>query len=283
MMGPSSPARHFQASRSRGQSFLRDKGVVARIVEAIDPRPDQTFLEIGAGAGELTMPLASRGAARVLAVETDRILYEKLASTLQKGETWKEIELVHADFLNLDLQKLLSERDIARVRVVGNLPFSVASPILLKLLAHREKLVDLTLMFQLEVAQRLTAVPATKAYGFLTVVAQQAAKAELLFSIPPQAFNPRPKVHAAMVSLVPLGKDEPPVGDYDVFRAVVRGLLSHRRKNISNNIKYLGSGRVNASAIQSGLAKMGIDPGRRAETLSVEEFATLSQFCASPP
>ncbi len=283
MMGPSSPARHFQASRSRGQSFLRDKGVVARIVEAIDPRPDQTFLEIGAGAGELTMPLASRGAARVLAVETDRILYEKLASTLQKGETWKEIELIHADFLNLDLQKLLSERDIARVRVVGNLPFSVASPILLKLLAHREKLVDLTLMFQLEVAQRLTAVPATKAYGFLTVVAQQAAKAELLFSIPPQAFNPRPKVHAAMVSLVPLGKDEPPVGDYDVFRAVVRGLLSHRRKNISNNIKYLGSGRVNASAIQSGLVKMGIDPGRRAETLSVEEFATLSQFCASPP
>ena len=148
-----------------------------RIVEAIDPRPDQTFLEIGAGAGELTIPLASRGAARVLAIETDRMLFEGLSSslqergTLQKGGTWEQVELVHSDFLKLDLQKLLSERDIARVRVVGNLPFSVASPILLKLLAHRERLVDLTLMFQLEVAQRLTAVPATKAYGFLTVVA----------------------------------------------------------------------------------------------------------------
>ncbi len=259
-----------------------------RIVEAIDPRPDQTFLEIGAGAGELTIPLASRGAARVLAIETDRMLFQKLSSTLQKGTlqkggTWEEVELIHSDFLKLDLQKLLSERDIERVRVVGNLPFSVASPILLKLLAHRERLVDLTLMFQLEVAQRLTAVPATKAYGFLTVVAQQAAKTELLFTIPPQAFNPRPKVHAAMVRLAPLGKDEPPVGDYDIFRAVVRGLLTHRRKNISNNIKHLSSRLVGASSIRSGLAEMGINPSRRAETLSAEEFAALSHFCASPP
>ena len=265
-----------------------------RIVEAIGPRPDQTFLEIGAGAGELTIPLASRGAARVLAIETDRTLFQKLSSrlrergtlqngTLQKGGTWEGIELIHCDFLKLDLQKSLSERDIARVRVVGNLPFSVASPILLKLLAHRERLIDLTLMFQLEVAQRLTAVPATKAYGFLTVMAQQAAKAELLFTIPPQAFNPRPKVHAAIVRLVPLGKDEPPVGDYEVFRVVVRGLLTHRRKNISNNIKHLGSRLVGPSSIRSGLAEMGIDPCRRAETLSVEEFAALSHFCASPP
>lgn len=287
MIGPSRSSRRFQPSRSRGQSFLRDKAVVERIVEAIDPRPDQTFLEIGAGAGELTIPLASRGAARVLAIETDHMLFQKLSSRLQEGgasqNLGEEVELIHSDFLKLDLQKLLSERDIPRVRVVGNLPFSVASPILLKLLAHRERLVDLTLMFQLEVAQRLTAVPATKAYGFLTVVAQQAAKTELLFTIPPQAFNPRPKVHAAMVRLVPLGKDEPPVGDYDVFRAVVRGLLTHRRKNISNNIRHLRSQLVGGSSIQSGLAEMGIDPSRRAETLSVEEFAALSHFCASPP
>lgn len=292
-MGPSRSSRRFQPSRSRGQSFLRDKAVVERIVEAIDPRPDQTFLEIGAGAGELTIPLASRGAARVLAIETDDMLFQRLSSRLQERGTSKkggasqnlgeEVELIHSDFLKLDLQKLLSERDIARVRVVGNLPFSVASPILLKLLAHRERLVDLTLMFQLEVAQRLTAVPETKAYGFLTVVAQQAAKTELLFTIPPQAFNPRPRVHAAMVRLVPLGKDEPPVGDYEVFRAVVRGLLTHRRKNISNNIKHLRSHLVGGSSIQSGLAEMGIDPSRRAETLSVEEFAALSHFCASPP
>ena len=286
MIGPSRSPRRFQASRSRGQSFLRDKGVVERIVEAIDPHPDETFLEIGAGAGELTLPLASRGAARVLAIETDRMLFEKLASMLQKDgkspEVGEDVELIHADFLKLDLQKLLSERGIRRVRVVGNLPFSVASPILFKLLAHRERLVDLTLMFQLEVAQRLTAVPATKAYGFLTVVAQQAAKTELLFTIPPHAFKPRPKVHAAIVKFVPLGKDESPVGDYEVFRTVVRGLLTHRRKNISNNIKYLGSQLVSASSIHSGLSEMGIDPNRRAETLSVEEFAALSHFCASP-
>jgi 16S rRNA (adenine1518-N6/adenine1519-N6)-dimethyltransferase len=270
----------FHPRRARGQSFLRDLEIRDRIVAAIAPHPDQDFLEIGAGSGEMTLPLASAGAGRVLAIETDAVLFERLSSAVQKGGTCPA-RAIHADFLELDLPKLLADHGMKRVRVVGNLPFSVASPILLKLLDHRERLVDLTLMFQLEVAQRLIARLGTKPYGFLTVIAKQAAAVHLLFTIPSRAFSPRPKVHAALVRMELLGEQEPAVGDYQVFRALVRTLLTHRRKTISNNLKYLDSPRLDVSTIRAGLKKLSIEPSRRAETLSVEEFAALSHICAS--
>ena len=280
MIGPTPSSRGFHPQRARGQSFLRDQDVLRRIVSAIDPGPGQTLLEIGAGSGELTLPLAARSASRVVAIETDQFLFERLRRALEKSGT-ANVEPVHADFLALDFQKFLEERDLNRVRVAGNLPFSVASPILLKLLSHRQHLIDLTLMFQLEVAARLVARPATKAYGFLSVVAQQAARVRMLFPIPPAAFKPRPRVHAGLIRLEPLGEEEPPVSDPAVFQALVRGLLTHRRKNISNNLKRLSSPLLDAAAIEEGLQELDIDPKCRAETLSVEEFAKLSHFCVS--
>ena len=255
--------------------------MLRRIVSAIDPSPDECFLEVGAGGGELTLPLAAAGGGPILAVETDDALFERLERVLQESGI-SQVHPLHADFLTVDLPSLLKERGLGQVRAVGNLPFSVASPILLRLLSFRKHLVDLTLTFQLEVAERLVAPPGTKQYGFLSVIAQQAASVDLLFSIPPAAFTPRPKVHAALVRMKPRRDQEPAVAGDEVFRALVRGLLAHRRKNISNNLRRLSSPLLDSSAIQEGLRKLGIDPSRRAETLSVEEFAQLSHFCAFP-
>jgi 16S rRNA (adenine1518-N6/adenine1519-N6)-dimethyltransferase len=280
MTGPSPSSHTFHPRRARGQSFLRDQEILRRIVFAVDPQPGETLLEIGAGSGELTIPLAAASTARIIAIETDRLLFARLERALESSGT-ANVEPVYVDFLALDFQQFLDDRGLDRIRVIGNLPFSVASPILLKLLAQRQPLADLTLMFQLEVAERLIARPATKPYGFLTVVAQQAMSVSLLFRIPPTAFKPRPRVQAALVRMVPLRDKEPPIYDPAVFQALVRGLLAHRRKNISNNLKRLSSKVLDADAIREGLRKLDIDPKRRAETLSVEQFAELSHFCAT--
>ena len=280
MTGATPSSRAFHPRRARGQSFLQDQQILGRIVTAIGPRPGQTLLEIGAGSGELTLPLAARSTSRIVAVETDRLLFARLERALEESGV-TNVEPLYTDFLALDFQRFLDDRGLNRIRVVGNLPFSVASPILVKLLSYRHYLVDLTLMFQLEVAARLVAQPATKPYGFLSVVAQQATRVTMVFPVPPSAFKPRPRVHAALVRMVPLREKEPPISDPAVFQALVRGLLTHRRQNISNNLKRLSSNVLDAAAIREGLRALDIDPKLRAETLSVEQFAKLSYFCGT--
>ena len=136
-------------------------------------------------------------------------------------------------------------------------------------------------MFQKEVAGRLTARPSTKDYSFLSVVTQQAASVQVLFTVPPEAFRPRPRVISAVVRLDLRQADAPDFGDESTFRAVVKALLAHRRKTISNNIKYLGPSTLSRDAIAAALDALDIDPARRAETLSVEEFAEIGRICAS--
>jgi 16S rRNA (adenine1518-N6/adenine1519-N6)-dimethyltransferase len=239
------------------------------------------FLEIGAGGGQLTLPLARSVKARLLAIEPEPYLAGRLRKAIGV-EKLQQVEVIEADFLSLDLTDLLNERDLTRVRVVGNLPYSIASHMLQKLLAVRNRLTDLTLMFQQEVAERLIASPSTKAYGYLSVMAQQATQPRIVFRIPPHAFKPRPKVNSALVRLEPKDAAELPVADIAVFKALVKSLLAHRRKNISNNLKHLRSKWLEESTVRHGLAHLNIDDSRRAESLTVEEFAALSQFCASP-
>ncbi len=270
----------FRPSRQKGQSFLKDRAVVSRIVSAIEVGPDDTLLEIGAGSGEMTVPLARANPARIIAIEQEKVLAERLRRALS-AEPIVPWEVIERDFLSWELRSILPEHSGRSIRVVGNLPYSAASPILLKLLAQRNSFVDLTLMFQLEVAERLVAEPATKAYGFLSVMTQQATRPKILFRIPPDAFRPRPKVHSALVRLEPLGKDEPPVEDPEVFQAIVKSLLAHRRKNISNNIRYLKSSVLDPDTLRAGLDHLDIDPSRRAETLNVGQFAALAQLCTS--
>lgn len=268
----------FRPSRARGQNFLRDPAALARVVEAIAPRPDDDFLEIGAGSGELTLPLAQRSR-RVLALEPDPRLFARLAAR----EAGRAFEAIPADFLETDLSALLRQRNLARVRAVGNLPYSVASPILQKLLAERALVVDLTLMFQREVAARLAARPGTKPYGYLSVITQQAARVRVLLTLGPEAFRPRPRVTSCLVRLELLRDREPEVGDPATFQALVKGLLAHRRKNIGNNLRRWGAGGPPAERVRQALSELDIPCTRRAETLSVEEFATLSRFCTSRP
>jgi len=268
----------FRPSRARGQNFLHDPKARQRVIEAIAPQPEDDILEIGAGSGELTLPLAERSH-RVLALEPDPRLFVRLAARA----AGRSFEAIPADFLETDLGALLAARDTTRVRAVGNLPYSVASLILQKLLAERALLIDLTLMFQREVAERLAARPGTKPYGYLSVITQQAARARPLLTLPPEAFRPRPKVTSCLVRLELLRNLEPPVGDPEIFRNLVKGLLSHRRKHMGNNLKRWGLDRPPADRVRHALREQDIPLTRRAETLSVEEFAGLSRFCASRP
>jgi 16S rRNA (adenine1518-N6/adenine1519-N6)-dimethyltransferase len=270
----------FHPSRTKGQSFLRDERYVARIVEAIAPKPDETLLEIGAGAGQLTIPLARAGA-RVIALESDARLAAELRRSVAADGLSDRVEIVEKDALRVDFPALLEGRDAGRMRACGNLPYSVASPILLRLLASSECFRELVLMFQSEVAERITAKPGTKAYGFLSVVSQRIARVGVLFRIPPDAFWPRPRVVSALLRFELGANGAPDVGDERIFRSLVRGLLAHRRKTISNNVKRLGPSRVSRESIDSALKDMGIDPTRRAETLEVAEFAELSRICSS--
>ena len=266
----------FRPSRSKGQCFLNDLRFVTRIVETLAPAKGETLLEIGAGDGQLTLPMVSAGA-RVLAIETDPRLARRLSR--HQGD---RLEVIEADALKVDFEQLFKDRGLdERIRGYGNLPYSVASPILLKLLTHAHRFDSLTLMFQKEVAERLVAQPSTKDYSFLSVVTQQAAHTRILFKIPPAAFRPRPRVMSAVVRLDLRHGESPDYGDERTFRALVKALTAHRRKTIANNIKHLGPSLLSRDVITDSVNELAIEPTRRAETLLVEEFAEISRICAS--
>ena len=258
-----------------GQCFLKDPRFITRIVETLSPTPGENLLEIGAGEGQLTLPMVDAGA-RVLAIEADPRLARRLSA-----RTGDALELIEADAVKVDFDQLFRDRDLERIRGYGNLPYSVAAPILLRLLSYARRFDSLTLMFQREVAERLIARPSTKDYSVLSVITQQAARPQILFRIPPEAFRPRPRVVSAVVRLDLRHAESPDYGDETTFRSVVKGLLAHRRKTIANNIKHLGPSMLSRDDLTRSLAALAIDPTRRAETLSVEEFAEISRICAS--
>jgi 16S rRNA (adenine1518-N6/adenine1519-N6)-dimethyltransferase len=259
----------FPRARKRfGQHFL-EPAWIARLLEALSPRPDDTFLEIGPGRGALTLPLAGR-VHRVIAVEIDRDLVALLRERIPGN-----VEVVECDFLNLDVAGLLG--DARPVRVVGNLPYNVASPILFRLLEAAEGgrvLQDATVMLQREVADRVVAAPGTGAYGALAVQLQLQADVSRLMNLPPGAFRPPPKVHSSVIQL----RFRPPqveVGDVKAFERLVRGLFLQRRKTVANALKPVAhaAGREAADV----LSRAALDGRRRPETLSLDEIARLSR------
>jgi 16S rRNA (adenine1518-N6/adenine1519-N6)-dimethyltransferase len=263
-MGP------FPRARKRfGQHFL-EPAWVARLITAVGPSADETLLEIGPGRGALTLPLAER-AGRVIAVELDRDLAATLATRIPAN-----VRLVQSDFLDVKLPELL-QGERTPVRVVGNLPYNAASPILFRLLAAAENgrlLREATLMLQREVADRLLAEPGGADYGAMSIQVQLRAEVERVLSLPPGAFRPPPKVHSAVVRL----RFRPPlvdVGATDIFERVVRGLFLQRRKTIANALKPVAAsfGRSPAEILE----RARLDGRRRPETLTVEDVARLSQ------
>lgn len=257
-----------------GQHFLASDWV-AKVIGAIAPAPEDVFLEIGPGTGALTGPLAA-SAKQVVAVEIDRDLASALA-----GRVPGNASIVTGNFLEADIESLVRETAPADgLRVAGNLPYNVSSPILFRLLdVHRRTalLRDATLMLQREVVERITAIPGTRAYGVLTIMVGLHAEAEPLLSLPPGAFRPVPKVWSAVVRLrfvPPRARVERP----DTFERLVKTLFSQRRKTLANALKPLRPGPREAVAL---LQRAGIDPRRRPETLELPELAALSTLLDS--
>ena len=264
----------MRSKKRLGQHFLQPEWA-EKLVTAIDPTPADRFLEIGPGPGALTLRLAPR-VAHLIAVEVDRDLIERLRPALPPNAS-----LVEADFLELDLLELL--RHEAPVRVAGNLPYNISSPILFRLLdAHVRSgggmLRDASLMLQREVADRLEAVPGTKDYGVLSISVQLHADVQRLLSLPPGAFRPAPKVHSTVLRL---SFREPAVrlSDPGLFDRMVRSMFTQRRKTLGNALRPFATARGTDPI--AALRSAGIDPIRRAETLQLDELARLAEFFSS--
>jgi 16S rRNA (adenine1518-N6/adenine1519-N6)-dimethyltransferase len=243
---------------------------VDKLVAAVGPDPSDTFLEIGPGRGALTRSLAPR-VARIIAVEIDRDLAAVLPSRVPDN-----VQVVTGDFLDVDLPALLRDQP-APIRVIGNLPYNVSSPILFRLLGAAgdgRRFRDATVMLQKEVADRVVARPGTRGYGTLAVQVGLLADVDRLLTLPPGAFRPPPKVTSAVIRLKfrPAAAD---VGDAATFERVVRGVFLQRRKTLLNALKPVADsfGRSAAQVLECA----ALDPSRRPETLDVHEMARLSR------
>lgn len=262
------PDGRVRAKKRLGQHFL-EPAWADKLVDAIDPSPTDRFVEVGPGPGALTMRLAPR-VAHVTAVEIDRAMIEALRPKVPGN-----VELVHADFLEFDFPV----HSDGPLRVAGNLPYNVSSPILFRLLqlSREGRLRDATIMLQLEVAERIEAAPGGRDYGVLAVLVQRWAHVQRLLTLPPGAFRPPPAVRSAVLRLT---FREPPdrVPDETVLEGMVRSMFTRRRKTLANALAPFASTRGMDAA--TALRAAGIDPVRRAETLGPSEVAALAAVLA---
>lgn len=251
-----------QARKRFGQNFLHDQQVIDRIISQIAPSRDDHLLEIGPGQGALTKQLAESGA-RVDCVELDRDLAEHLK---HQYRDYDNVHIHQQDILKFDLNDLeLSDK---RIRVIGNLPYNISTPVLFHLLKYYEKIEDMSFMLQLEVVERMSANVGDKNYGRLSLMLQYYCQAEKLFDVSPQAFTPQPKVNSAIVRLTP--HEELPVSaiDPDCLKVVVRTAFNQRRKTLKNSLKTLIS--------DSELGDLEIDMRLRPEKLSLTDYVKIS-------
>ena len=261
------------AKKNLGQNFLHDRGVIERIVLAIDPRPGDRIVEIGPGQGALTFPLLRRHG-ELTAIEFDRDLLQPLAAAAQAHGA---LSLLNANVLDVDFSALAAGGMPGEglLRLVGNLPYNLSSPILFHALDHAAAIRDMHFMLQKEVVERMAAGPGSKVYGRLSVMLQAYCRVTPLFKVPPGAFRPAPKVDSAVVRLQPLPPGAVVVADRARFAHVVRAAFGQRRKTLRNAL----SGVVDATVIEAA----GVRPDARAEQLSVADFASLANTPQASP
>ncbi len=252
-----------------GQNFLRDQHVLERIVAAAELGDGDRIFEIGPGPGALTERLLATGL-DVVAAEIDR----DLGAALEAREA-ANLTVVIGDVLRLDWDALLVSPPY---KLIANLSYNISSQVLFKVLEHRKSFSRMVLMFQKEVGERLIAPPATRDYGILSVLMQTWYAIERVVRVPPGAFFPPPKVESVVLRFVPLPRPRVPIDDADLYRRLVRGAFAQRRKTLRNSL--LGSNWP-AAAIDAALEEAGIDPGRRGETLTIEEFGRLANILAT--
>jgi len=265
-----------RAKKAFGQNFLIDESVLTRIVSCVDPTPEDSVLEVGPGRGALSRLLVASGA-RYLAVEWDRELLPLLDAEFAG---LPNVEIGHGDILRVDLPRLLSSRSPGRKwKVAANLPYNISSQVLFRFLECCELFERLVLMLQKEVGDRLVAPPGCKEYGALTVLLRLHFDIRREFLVKPGAFRPIPKVDSAVLSFWPLPAPRVEVGDEQLFRRIVKGAFSQRRKTLYNTLRSAGL-EEGKGLLKGALERAGIDGGRRGETLSLEEFAALARELA---
>lgn len=253
------------AKKHLGQNFLHERGVIEKIVLAIDPQPGDRIVEIGPGQGALTLPLLDRHGA-LTAIEFDRDLLQPLAAAAQSHG---ELTLLNADVLDVDFSALADGmHGKGPLRLVGNLPYNLSSPILFHALDHAAAVRDMHFMLQKEVVERMASGPGSKVYGRLSVMLQAYCRVTPLFKVAPGAFRPAPKVDSAVVRLQPLPPADIGIDDPVRFAQVVRAAFGQRRKTLRNAL----SGVLDAAAIEAA----GLRPDARAEQLAVADFIHLS-------
>ncbi|HVC37224.1 MAG TPA: 16S rRNA (adenine(1518)-N(6)/adenine(1519)-N(6))-dimethyltransferase RsmA [Gammaproteobacteria bacterium] len=254
--------RQHQARKRFGQHFLRDRNIIKKILLAIDPRPDDFLVEIGPGMGALTLPLLER-CGTLTAVELDRDVIPKLqAAALDKGD----LHIIQADALKTNFRALAPPG--RKLRLVGNLPYNISTPLLFHCLDQMDVIADMHFMLQKEVVQRMAAQPGGKDYGRLTVMLSVRCRVQPLLSIGAGAFTPPPKVESAFVRLIPHAQAPFQLADPVRFTALVNQAFSRRRKTLRNALMGL--------ADESAIRRAGLDPAARPETLSAADYARLA-------
>jgi 16S rRNA (adenine1518-N6/adenine1519-N6)-dimethyltransferase len=260
------PLEPHRARKRFGQNFLHDQGVIDRIVRHVRPQNGQVLVEIGPGLGALTIPLL-QVAGKLTAIELDRDVIPHLRRASQKIDPQQtQLEIIEADALSIDLSALAA-RFGQKLRVVGNLPYNISTPLIFHFLKHREAIQDMHFMLQKEVVDRLCASAGDDDYGRLSVMVAAQASSEWLMPVPPESFTPAPKVDSAIVRLVPQAPDFV-IQDATRFEKVVAAAFAQRRKQLGNALK----GWVSAEAMRA----VGVDPQDRAENLTPAQFALLS-------
>ncbi|ANE54349.1 16S rRNA (adenine(1518)-N(6)/adenine(1519)-N(6))-dimethyltransferase RsmA [Methylomonas sp. DH-1] len=256
------------ARKRFGQNFLQDYRIIHDILDYAHPQPGEHWVEIGPGLGALTKPLLDSGV-KLDVVELDRDLVARLQQQF-KGNA--NLTIHSADALNFDFSGLAAAGE--KLRVIGNLPYNISTPLMFHLLEDCNCIEDMHFMLQKEVVDRICAEPGSKKYGRLSVMMQYYCEAEWLFDVPPESFDPIPAVMSAIVRLAPYAEPPVAVADMDGFNQLVSQAFSQRRKTIRNSLKNLIS--------EPTFAELGIDATLRAEAISLAEFALLSQHLTPP-
>lgn len=250
------------AKKKFGQNFLTDQAIINSLIQAISPQADDLMVEIGPGLGAMTQPLI-KYLNHLHVVEIDR----DIISWMQGFYPSNKITIHNADVLKFDFNTIGE-----RIRVVGNLPYNISSPILFKLLENTHQIIDMHFMLQKEVVERMVAAPSSSEYGRLSVMLQYKLQMEYLITVPPDAFDPAPKVESAFVRCVPYATLPYPAKDEVLFAKLVQAAFGQRRKTLRNTLKGLLD--------DSGFASLNIDSQQRAENLSVAQFVTIANFLA---
>ena len=247
-----------------GQNFLHDHNVINNIISTIQAKPGEHWVEIGPGKGALTEPLLKKGL-RLEVVELDRDLVVLLTNMFRQ---YSQLQIHSTDALKFDFSALVEDNE--KLRIIGNLPYNISTPLMFHLLDSAYCIDDMHFMLQKEVVDRICAAPGSKKYGRLSVMMQYYCDPELLFVVPPESFEPAPKVMSAIVRLVPHQQPPVQVNDMDMLNRVVTQAFSQRRKTLRNSLKKL----IDENAIIA----LNIDPALRAEALSLNDFAKLSNL-----